>query len=86
MKIFKFPFAQDSQTTFELPKYSEVLTVQNQRGVPTLWAAVTDARETVKYKIHMLPTGYSEADLDTLKYISTAQFEELVFHFFEEIG
>ena len=91
--IWKYPLqpaeAKDGhlgQMVFEIemPQRSEVLTVQVQNNVPTLWAVVWTELPKLKRRIEVYGTGH-ECESMGRKYISTFQLNEgrLVFHAFE---
>lgn len=54
--IWKFPVSEDVQI-LELPKDAWVLTVQDQDGVPCIWAAVDPDAPKVLRKVFVVCTG-----------------------------
>lgn len=82
--IWKFPLQITDEQTLEIPKYSEMLAVQVQNGVPCLWARVdpTASKETRKIITH--GTGH-QVPPATGQYIGTYQVAggDLVFHVFD---
>lgn len=90
MKIYKYPLSlqQDYNIcTVLLPAGYQILTIQLQNDIPTLWVLVDETRSNIlKVQIAVVGTGHHitfNADLAT--YISTVQFNNgnLVLHFFE---
>lgn len=61
----------------------EILDVQMQNGVPTIWAKVDEAQPKVKRRIHICGTG--SRLIPTGRYIATVQLRGgfLVLHFFD---
>lgn len=89
-RIFKFPLEITDKQNIQIPKGSEILTVQTQDGMPCLWALVDQKRETEPRNIEIYGTGHPVlSDLGTSrKYIATFQMRggSLVFHVFEYTG
>jgi hypothetical protein len=86
--IYKYPLETIDHQKVEMPKGSEILTVQIQNGVPMLWALVDDEILEVEIKlIDTHGTGHNVTDAPK-KYISTYQMLQgrLIFHVFERIG
>lgn len=71
----------------EMPRGAVSLTVQMQRGVPTLWVRVDPKAPKMRQHFHILGTGHEHDDNDTLwRYIGTFQDGDLVWHLFQEVG
>jgi len=77
-------YALDFQTIVDIPKGAKVLTVQEQRGDPQLWAIVDPDAETEKRTFIIYGTGHNMPD-DPGEYVGTFQQlgGNLVFHVFE---
>ena len=87
MKIFKYPLEPVGRdTTLYLPRNSELLTIQFQRGVPTLWAMVDETQEIVDcVVITCFGTGWDIPDNYTGTYLFTIQDAGgYVWHYFYE--
>lgn len=86
MKVFKYQFSIEDEFTLELPLLSEVLTVQLQHGIATIWALVNDKERLVERKFWLVGTG-QEVHLGLNKYIGTFQMlgGNLVYHLFEKL-
>lgn len=86
--IWKYPIRLGE--SFRIPNSAEILCVQIQHGIPTLWAMVyPDEKrrdETYCRAIEIFATGQSFVDAPR-KYIGTFQLENggLVFHVFERL-
>ncbi len=68
----------------EMPEDSQILTVQHQEGVPTLWALVDTTKPLVQREFVIVGTG-SYLNDDTLVYVGTSQNFGFVWHFFEKV-
>lgn len=67
------------------PAGARVLTIQVQRGVPTIWALVDPNAETPETRrFAIVGTGQSlRNDVDSDRYVGTWQQDGYVFHLFE---
>lgn len=85
MKVFKWELKVAAIQDIRMPIGAVILTVQNQRGVPYIWAKCEERTglETVR-RIYIVRTGHPMST-DIGKYIGTFQQEDgaLVFHVFE---
>jgi hypothetical protein len=85
--IWKFEL--DFNSTFEMPKGAEILTVQLQKDIPCLWALVDTEKELEKRHFETYGTGHplSYERGNSKVYIGTYQIANgaLVFHVFEMI-
>lgn len=82
-QIWKFPITPEN-TTIEMPKGSEILTIQTQKETPCIWALVDPNAEKVTRIFEMYGTGH-EIDKKERMYINSFQLYGggLVFHLFE---
>lgn len=87
-KIFKYPFGASSIASIEMPIGAEILSVEDQGGVPTLWALVDPNAEKKHRKLAVFGTGWeiepgSRADVNT--YVGTVHMKQvpLVWHIFD---
>jgi hypothetical protein len=79
-----YKYTLDSQDcTLNLPKGAEILTVQLQNQIPTLWALVNPITVTEERHICIVGTGCQVED--TMKYITTYMDGYFVWHVFELI-
>ena len=80
-----YKYTLDSQDcTLQLPKGSEILTIQLQNQIPTLWALVNpNTSESEERHICIIGTGWQVKD--TMKYITTYMDGYFVWHVFELI-
>lgn len=84
MVVYKYELNWDFPTTVELPARFEVLDIQEQNGVPVLWALVDpDCDSYMQLKIEAVFTGVPEVGW-CYQYIKTLQRinSPLVYHFF----
>lgn len=83
MQIFKYelPIVTDV-ITVPMPKNARVITVQNQRGVVTLWAEVDADEPRVNRVFRIIGTGHS-FDRTGLRHAGTVQVGALVWHIYE---
>lgn len=87
--IFKYQLGADEKQYVSLPKDSEILTVQAQKGNPCLWALVDTQNHFEERCIEIFGTGH-EIPNDGMdrKYISTFQLDggTFIYHAFEYTG
>ena len=93
--IWKYPFEvknSDNCPAFfklEMTKGAEILSVQTQKNVPCIWAAVTPGKRIENRKFFVFRTGQLfEGNTAKLKFIGTFQLLNgtYVGHLFEEVG
>ena len=84
-RVYKYPCPMEDRFTLTLPEYAEILCVQVQRGVPTLWALVDPGHLHVDRYFRLSGTGHPIEPSLYLRYIDTFQLQgcALVFHLFE---
>ena len=79
-----YKYTLDSQDcTLQLPKGAEILTVELQNQIPTLWALVNPMTVTEERHICIVGTGWQVED--NMKYITTYIDGYFVWHVFELI-
>lgn len=94
--IWKFPVAP-KQKSISMPKGAEVLSVQEQHGMPCIWALVDPSNKTEERHFEIFGTGHdipmngerkSYQNPVKRKYIGTFQLQggSLVFHLFERLN
>ncbi len=90
--IFKYPLGMDIHHNaiyeIEMPKAAKILDIQNQGGIPVIWAIVNPKKEKRKYTFHVFGTGFEMLDYDKKHYeyvktVQTGQLTQLVWHIFE---
>jgi hypothetical protein len=76
-RIYKYPVL----TSIRMPKSAQILTVQNQRGEPCLWALCNPDEETETrfFRVYGTGDGVNPAH----RYISTWQSGPFIWHLFE---
>lgn len=82
--IWEYPVPFDSHFTLELPAGAEMLAVQMQLDMPTLWVLVKPTAPKVETNFRWYPTGGDScSDHDTkAKHVGTVQWKNLVLHLF----
>ena len=83
--IWKFPISGPA-VWIEMPRGAEILTIQLQGEIPTVWAMVDPDAPKVRRKIVILGTGHVVASWPPdrrYKYINTFQVGPFVFHLFD---
>jgi hypothetical protein len=85
--IWKFPLVQGRTNHIEMPVGAEILTVQVQDIVPSIWALVDPNAEKEVRSFNTFGTGHPIEEDIARKYIGTYQLGggELVFHVFERL-
>jgi len=84
--IWKFELKADAYTDISMPKGAHVLCVQEQGGVPCIWAIVNPSAEKENRRFRVYGTGYPlEIQWNESDYVGTFQIAggALVFHVFE---
>lgn len=89
-RIYKYDLEITGQQFVEMPIANEILTIQNQTGIPRIWAIVNLDSPTTKICIEMFGTGQKLPDIDGMigrKYLGTFQLMGggLVYHVFKRI-
>lgn len=84
-KIYKYAIEITDDQDIVMPVGAKILTVQNQNGVPCIWAMVDPNSEKENVHIRVHDTGHNVPDSDRLEYIGTFQMcgGSLVFHVFK---
>mgnify|MGYP006921365538 CR=1 FL=1 len=86
MKNTGVVFKYEVQRKIEMPKGSEILCMQMQRGIPCIWAMVHQTKEMEIREFDIIGTGQAIIGDLIHKYIGTYQPTEfLVYHVFEVI-
>lgn len=84
-QIWKFQLQLKDTQVINMPYAAKILCVQDQNGVPCLWALCKMDDGTSDRTIDIFGTGHSIMDLFTRTYIGTVQQMNgaLVWHVFE---
>lgn len=83
--IYKYPLKIVEEQTIELPRNSQILKVDTQKGALQLWTKVDpDEKRSADVKIVIYGTGRAFQDNDNLFYLSTVRMHQdmLVWHVF----
>lgn len=78
---FAIPFIYDV-LSFEMPRGSQGLTVQVQRGIPTLWALVDPNAPKTTHEFRIVGTGRM-FDPSGMRYVGTFQDGNFVWHVYQ---
>lgn len=82
--VYKYPIIPNDVIEIDLPKESMILHCNYQEGTGwCLWAWVNTKSESKIRKIRMAGTGHEIEPYSIGRYINTAFYNGLVFHFFE---
>lgn len=84
--IYKYPLDLQTEQIIKMPVGFQLLDMQNQDGVPCIWALVNGDNALIYVKFFMYGTGEKINHTD-LNYLGTFQFAggNLVFHVFYKI-
>ena len=86
MRIWKYQIPLKDSFTINMPSGADVLCVQLQGGLPTIWAAVNPEAPLLDVAFVLHGTGHQVSD-EAGPYIGTFQLSNgLVFHLFEAIA
>lgn len=82
--ILKFHLPERADFDMSLPEDCEILDVQFQRGVPTMWVQCKSTETNMKTRFHWVPTNANEnSPPKEWSYVKTLQFSAgLVFHLY----
>jgi len=78
--IWKFQFEISDEIIIEMPEGSEILSIQVQGGMPTLWAICDPSRKNYNRVLSCYGTGHKVRY--TQNYIGTIQINGFVWHLF----
>lgn len=83
--IWKFPFVINDEINFyRIPRGGEVIHVDLQDGIPTIWVLVDPSQPDGDRRIFKIfGTGHPIDDPENLKFIGTFQQHSFVWHLFE---
>lgn len=82
--IWKYPVAVVDVQTIGMPLGAEILTIQDQKGTPCIWALVDSDAPLADREIRIAGTGH-KINKSIKQYIGSFQLGggDLVFHVFE---
>lgn len=81
--VFKFPLLIRGEQHIMLPVRHKVLSLQMQRGIPTMWVELEENDPCVGTFVRMIGTGHMVRD-DATVYIGTVQDNEgYVWHYYK---
>ena len=84
MKIWKFKLEHERTQIVKMPLKSEIMDIQMQEDVITMWALCDPDTKEIEVKINMYGTGWETHSNNMIKddYLATVQQGGLVWHFF----
>jgi len=84
LRVYKYPVPCKDNFSLMLPKDAKILTVQNQREEPQLWALVDPDAPLEERKFRLAGTGHPVTQ-ENLDYIGTFQLRggDYIGHLFE---
>jgi|HubBroStandDraft_2_1064218.scaffolds.fasta_scaffold16971_9 hypothetical protein len=85
LRVYKYPLRLDDEMRVTLHAGARVLTVQEQRGDPYVWALVDPTQPEVSRRFRLAGTGQDILWQENMYYRGTFQLRggALVFHLFE---
>lgn len=81
--IHKYQFDIADSIEIEMPIHSDILSVQVQHGVPTMWAKVDTSLQMVRRVFVVFGTGQEINSVFDYRHIGTIQHRGCVWHIFE---
>ena len=82
--IWKYELQVQGTQIIKMPLGHEILSIQIQHDVITMWAKVDKMTKERPVKIHMFGTGHDLPEFYTGDFLSTVQDGSFVWHFFED--
>lgn len=82
-KVLKYQITNNNNGKFMMPFGAEVLTVQMQQGLVTLWALVDEDQYEHPRQFDIYGTGWDIDSSTPHEYIGTVQDGDFVWHVFE---
>jgi hypothetical protein len=88
MMVYKYPLRIDDVTCVTMPHDAKVLAVQEQHGVPCIWALVTPDAPTTERRFRIAGTGHDITWQHNMTHRGTFQMRggDQVFHLFEYVS
>lgn len=80
--IYKYPIKIVDKQVIEMPIGANILSIQMQNGIATIWAIVSTKECFTPVKIRIFATGEEIPSGSVLRYIGTIQDEIYVWHVF----
>lgn len=81
--IYKYQFQIADRIEIEMPIHSDVLSIQLQSGIPTMWVKVDTSLQMVKRIFVVFGTGHEINSMFDYRHIGTIQHQGYVWHIFE---
>lgn len=81
MRVFKYPFDVNDDVIIEMPEKAQVLKVDVQQGVPTLWALVDPEASVIPHHFYMRGTGHPVPD--DVEHVGSFCHGPFVWHLFQ---
>ena len=84
--IYKYEVPLQDSSEILMPQGAKILSVQEQRGRPQIWALVDRANKPEARKFVLKGTGHEADGVEYMQFIGTVQIGQYVFHLFEDAG
>jgi hypothetical protein len=81
--IYKYQFQIADKVIIEMPAQAQILSVQVQNGMPTLWAKVNTDRQKETRSFFVFGTSHELNPHFEYEHVATIQIHNLVWHIFE---
>ncbi len=78
--IYKYQFNIEDEIIIEMPEMSEILSIQVQDGVPTMWVRVDTNKPILRRHFNVYGTGHQVRLIQN--HYGTIQFNGFVWHIF----
>jgi hypothetical protein len=89
MVVWKYVISRSAigagEVAFPMPAGAELLTVQDQGGMGSLWALVDPSAPKETRRFRVVPTGGTPTQLEAERYVGTFQLGWTVWHVFEAL-
>ncbi len=82
--VYKYPFQVDDDVRIDMPIGAEILLIETQNGVPTIWAQVNPKATYVTRRFRVVGTGHP-FESDRVKHVGSFQQPPFVWHLYEVI-
>lgn len=83
--IWKFSFKISDNVSIDMPEGAEILHVEMQGTLPSIWALVDSDKLKVSRPFRVVGTGHMIPDEATLSHVATFQDPPFVWHLFEPL-
>lgn len=82
--IWKYTLKLEDKQEVKMPIEHEILDIQVQHGIATMWVKVDKTTKIRPFEIHLFGTGWDLPEDYTGDYLATVQDGSFVWHFFKD--